>query len=413
MFYGLGMGVVESVLDAAQRRIDGLWPELNERQRRRLLGVEARELGWGGVSALARAVGVSRSTVARGLADLDAPESLPAGWSRRAGGGRKRLTDNDPGLAEALDALVDPETRGDPESPLRWTCKSTRELAGALTRVGHRVGERTVAALLRADGYRLQANAKVREGRQHPDRDGQFRHIDAVVRRFLRSGDPVVSVDAKKKELVGADPGYKNGGREWEPTGEPTRVGVHDFPDPAVGKAVPYGVYDLAADTGWVSVGCDGDTAAFAVATLRRWWNSVGSVAYPTSRRLLICGDAGGSNGYRLRLWKVELAAFAAETGLTVTVCHFPPGTSKWNKIEHRLFNHISMNWRGRPLTSHEVVVELIGATTTRTGLSVHAELDTGTYPRGIKVTDKVMTALKPRIKPDKFHGEWNYKVLP
>lgn len=413
MSYDSGVSVVESDVDAAQRRIAGLWPELNERQRRLLLGVEARELGWGGVSALAEVVGVSRSTVAKGVAEVDVPQSLSAGGSRRPGGGRKPLTDHDPGLAAALDVLVDPVTRGDPQSSLRWTCKSTRELAGALTRAGHPVGERTVAALLRGQGYSLQGNAKVREGKQHPDRDGQFRHINAQVRRFGKAGDPVVSVDAKKKELVGADPGYKNGGQQWEPVGEATRVGVHDFPDAAVGKAVPYGVYDLAANTGWVSVGRDGDTAAFAVATLRRWWQSVGSVVYPQSRRLLVCGDAGGSNGYRLRLWKIELAAFAAEAGLAITVCHFPPGTSKWNKIEHRLFNHISMNWRGRPLTSHEVVVELIGATTTRTGLTVHAELDTGAYPRGIKISNKEMAALKPRIKPAKFHGEWNYTLAP
>src|SRR5205809_289608 len=313
-------------------------------------------------------------------------------------------------MVDALMALVEPDQRGDPESPLRWTTKSTRNLAAELTRQGHRVGPDTVAALLKQEGFSLQATSRTSEGARHPDRDGQFHYINDRVEEFTAAGQPVVSVDTKKKEVLGD---YAVAGREWHRAGQPVRVRAHDFPDKDAPKAVPYGVYDLAADTGWVSVGCDGDTAAFAVATLRRWWNSVGSVAYPTSRRLLICGDAGGSNGYRLRLWKVELAGFAAETGLTVTVCHFPPGTSKWNKIEHRLFNHISMNWRGRPLTSHEVVVELIGATTTRTGLSVHAELDTGTYPRGIKVTDKVMTALKPRIKPDKFHGEWNYKVLP
>jgi len=407
------VGVESAAVDAARRRIAGLWPELTERQRRLLLGVEARELGRGGVSALARVVGVSRSTVAKGAADVSAPQALPAGRSRRPGGGRRRLAEADAGLVAALDALVDPVTRGDPCSPLRWTCKSTRELARALTEGGHPVGDRTVAALLRAEGYSLQATAKVSEGRQHPDRDGQFRHINAVARRFGRAGDPVISVDTKRKELVGVDPPYANGGREWQPAGAPVPVGVHDFPDPDTPKAVPYGVYDVAADAGWVSVGCDGDTAAFAVATLRRWWAAVGQLAYPAAKRLLICADAGGSNGYRLRLWKVELAAFTAETGLSVSVCHFPPGTSKWNTIEHRLFNHISTNWRGRPLTSHEVVVELIGATTTRTGLSVHAELDTGSYPTGIKVSDKEMAALKPRIRPDRFHGDWNYQVLP
>jgi hypothetical protein len=321
------VGVESVAVDAAQRRIAGLWPELTERQRRLLLGVEARELGRGGVSVLARAVGVSRSTVAKGAAEADAPAGLPAGRSRRPGGGRRRLAAADAGLVAALDALVEPATRGDPSSPLRWTCKSTRQLAAALTAAGHPVGERTVAGLLRVEGYSLQATAKVTEGRQHPDRDGQFRYINATARRFMRAGDPVVSVDTKRKELVGVDPPYANGGREWQPKGEPVPVGVHDFPDPASPKAVPYGVYDVAADTGWVSVGRDGDTAAFAVATLRRWWTQVGQVAYPTARRLLICADAGGSNGYRLRLWKVELAAFAADTGLTVSICHFPPGT--------------------------------------------------------------------------------------
>jgi hypothetical protein len=400
-------------VDAAQRRIAALSPELTERQRRLLLGAEARELGRGGVSALARAVGVSRSTVAKGVAEVAAPQPLPTGRSRRPGGGRKRLADTDADLVAALDALVDPATRGDPGSPLRWTCKSTRQLARALTAAGHPVGERTVAALLRAEGYSLQAAAKVSEGRQHPDRDRQFRHINTTVRRFLRRGDPVLSVDTKKKELVGVDPPYANAGRQWQPIGEPVRVGVHDFPDPATPKAVPYGVYDIGTDAGWVSVGRDGDTAAFAVATLRRWWAQVGRVAYPHAGRLLICADAGGPNGYRSRLWKVALAAFAAEASLRVTVCHFPPGTSKWNMIEHRLFNHISMNWRGQPLTSHEVVVELIGAATTRTGLSVHAELDTGSYPTGVRASDEQMAALRRHIKPDRFHGDWNYTVLP
>jgi hypothetical protein len=386
---------------------------LSERQRRLLLGAEARELGWGGVSAVARVAGVARSTVTLAVADLDRPSELPEGRSRRSGGGRKAVTQTDPEILGALDALVDPATRGDPESPLRWTCKSTRQIADTLTAAGHPVSDRTTAALLRTAGYSLQANAKTREGRQHPDRDAQFRHINDAVRRFLRAGDPVLSVDTKKKELVGADPGYKNGGREWQRAGEPVAVGVHDFPDPAVPKAVPYGIYDIAANTGWVSVGCDGDTASFAVETLRRWWYGVGGPRYPRTRRLLICADAGGSNGYRVRLWKLELAALASETGLAITVCHFPPGTSKWNKIEHRLFAHISMNWRGRPLTSHEVVVELIGATTTRAGLTVHAEADTNTYPRGVKVSDEEMNAIRPQIKPHAFHGDWNYTVRP
>ncbi len=401
------------MVEGVQRRITSLWPHLNERQRRLLLGAEARELGWGGVSTVALAVGVSRSTVTSAVAELELPPELAEGRSRRAGGGRKSAVVNDPGLAAALDALVDPETRGDPESPLRWTCKSTRQLATALTADGHPVSDRTVAALLHQAGYSLQANAKTTEGKQHPDRDGQFAHIHTMVGRYRKTGDPVISVDTKKKELIGQSPGYKNNGRDWQPQGDPLRVGVHDFPDPAVPKAVPYGIYDLAANTGWVSVGCDGDTAAFAVETLRRWWHKVGQVSYPKGKRLLICADAGGSNGYRVRLWKIELAQLATEIGRPITVCHFPPGTSKWNKIEHRLFAHISMNWRGRPLTSHEVIVNLIGATTTRTGLTVHAEANTNSYPRGIKVTKQEMDAIGPQLKPDPFHGDWNYTLRP
>ena len=314
-----------------------LLPQLDERQRRLLLGAEAIAVGRGGIAAVAAASGSSRPTVTRGVAEVkacaDNPE-VPA-RVRKPGGGRKSLTETDPGLGAALDALVDPETRGDPESALRWTCKSTRQLAAALTADGHAVSDRTVAALLHRSGYSLQANAKTTEGTQHPDRDGQFAHINTLVRRYLKTGDPVISVDTKKKELVGQTPGYKNNGRDWHPKGEPVRVGVHDFPDPATPKAVPYGIYDLAANTGWVSVGRDGDTAAFAVETLRRWWHKVARVSYPNGKRLLICADAGGSNGYRVRLWKVELAALATEIGRPITVCHFPPGTSKWNTIEH------------------------------------------------------------------------------
>ncbi len=390
-----------------------MWPHLNEFQRRALLGVEARELGWGGVSAVARVAGVSRSTVTIAVAELDRPRLAGEGRSRRPGAGRKSATVKDPGLAAALDALVDPVTRGDPESPLRWTCKSTRQLAAALTAAGHPVSERTVAGLLYDAGYSLQANAKTTEGRQHPDRDGQFAHTNDTARRYRRSGDPVISVDTKKKELVGETPGYKNNGREWQPAGNPVPVGVHDFPDPAMPKAVPYGIYDLAADTGWVSVGQDGDTAAFAVETLRRWWDKAGRISYPKAKQLLINADAGGSNGYRVRLWKVELAALATELGIPITVCHFPPGTSKWNKIEHRPFSHITMNWRGRPLTSHQVVVDLISATTTRTGLTVHAEPNTESYPRGIKVTNAEMDAISPQLKPHAFHGDWNYTLRP
>ena len=407
------MPIATNVLEAVGRRIEVLWSQLNERQRRALLGAEARELGWGGVAAVAKVAGVARSTVTRGVGELDRPEVVAKGRSRRSGGGRKSAALSDAGLAAALDALVDPVTRGDPMSPLRWTAKSTRTLAETLTAQGHPVSNVTVARLLRDAGYSLQANAKTREGAQHPDRDAQFRHIHDTSRRFLKSKDPVVSVDTKKKELVGAEPGYKNAGREWQPKETPVRVGVHDFPDPAVPKAVPYGVYDVGANTGWVSVGSDGDTATFAVETLRRWWTSVGAPRYPKAKRLMINADAGGSNGYRLRLWKFELAQLANETGLAITVCHFPPGTSKWNRIEHRLFAHITMNWRGRPLTSHEVVVELIGDTTNRGGLTVHAEADTGSYPRGSKVSDQQMATVAKVMKLDAFHGEWNYTIRP
>jgi hypothetical protein len=387
-------------------------PQLDERQRRLVLGAEAQALGRGGIATVAVAAGVSRPTVARGLAEVRAG-TVTNGRVRAPGGGRKRLTETDPGLLAALEALVDPGTRGDPESPLRWTTKSTRHLAETLTAAGHPISHVRVGDLLHALGYSLQGNAKAVEGRQHPDRDAQFGHINDTARRYLKAGDPVISVDTKKKELIGADPGYKNGGREYEPKGQPVRVGVHDFPDPAMPKAVPYGIYDVAANTGWVSVGRDGDTAAFAVATLRRWWQQVGKPNYPNARRLLICADAGGSNGYRVRLWKVELAEFATDTGLAITVCHYPPGTSKWNRIEHRLFSAITANWRGRPLTSHQVVVDLISATTTRTGLSVHAENDTHTYPRGIKVSDDQMAAIEKQLTPGKFHGEWNYTLRP
>ena len=392
-----------------------LLPQLDERQRRLLLGAEAIALGRGGIAAVAAASGMSRPTVTRGVAEVaaggdatDVPDRV-----RKSGGGRKSLTESDPGIVAALDALVDPETRGDPMSPLRWTTKSTRHLADALTAAGHPVSHVRVGELLHAQGYSLQGNSKSIEGKQNPDRDAQFKHINTLAQRYLKSGDPVISVDAKKKELVGETPGYKNNGRDWHPKGKPHKVGTHDFPDKNMPKAVPYGLYDLATNTGWVTVGNDGDTAAFAVATLRRWWSQVGQVAYPNSKRLMITADSGGSNGYKLRLWKTELAQLATDTGLDIMVCHYPPGTSKWNKIEHRLFSVITSNWRGRPLTSYQVMIELIGATTTRTGLTVHAEADTGSYPRGIKISDAQMAALAPQLKPDKFHGEWNYVLKP
>jgi Rhodopirellula transposase DDE domain len=356
---------------------------------------------------MARLTGLSRPTVYAGVRELDAPPD-PRGRIRRPGGGPKRLVERQPGVLDALDELVDPETRGDPESPLRWTYKSTRQLADALGAQGFQVSDDTVGRLLKQQGYTLQRTQKTEEGAQDPDRDAQFRYVNEQAREHLAAGQPVVSVDTKKKELVGQ---YANGGREWQPVSKPERVLVHDFPDEKLGKAIPYGVYDLGANAGWVSVGTDHDTAAFAVATLRRWWAWVGRAGYPAADRLLVCADAGGSNGYRVRAWKAELARFAAEAGLAVTVCHFPPGTSKWNKIEHRLFSHISTNWRGRPLVSHQAMVELIGATTTRSGLKVRAALDNGAYPLGVRVPDRELAAVP--LRRHDWHGEWNYTVLP
>ncbi len=386
-------------------KLAAILPHLNEKQRRLLLAAEARSLGRGGITRVSRASGVSRPTITKAVQELGEPPGA-AGRVRRLGAGRKSLRDRDLMLLSELEALVEPDSRGDPMSPLRWTCKSTRQLADELTRRGHQVRHSLVAELLHQAEYSLQGNAKVLEGAQHPDRDAQFRYLSEQVKRFLAEGQPALSVDTKKKELVGA---YKNGGREWRPKGEPEKVNVHDFPDPKVGKAIPYGIYDVGRNAGWVNVGRDHDTASFAVASLRRWWQAIGSKAYPEAKRLLICADGGGSNGHRIRLWKVELQALADETGLEIVVCHLPPGTSKWNKIEHRLFAHISMNWRGRPLVSHEVVVQLIGATTTREGLQVQAELDSGEYPTKVKVSDADMAAL--RITPHSFHGEWNYTI--
>jgi transposase len=388
-------------------KFEAIFPHLDERQRRLLMGAEARALGHGGVRVVARAAGVREATVSLGAGELEAGTE-PLGRARRPGGGRKRLADLDPGLRPALLALVEPDERGDPMSPLRWTTKSLRALAGELTSQGHRVGADTVADLLREAGFSLQGNAKTIEGNQVPDRDAQFRYLNEQVRAHRDAGEPVVSVDTKKKELVG---NYHNGGREWRPAGDPVRVGVHDFPDQVLGKAIPYGVYDLAANTGWVNVGTDHDTAAFAVESIRRWWNDAGRAAYPAAQRLLITADSGGSNSSRTRAWKLELAAFALQTGLQITACHFPPGTSKWNKIEHRLFSHITMNWRGRPLTSHEVIVAAIASTTTHAGLTVRAELDTGTYPTGAPITAEQMAALP--LRRHDWHGDWNYTLFP
>jgi transposase len=395
------------VAESVGRRYAVLRPHLDERQRRLLLGTEATELGRGGVKTVAEATGVHPDTVARGVREV-AGEAQPQQRVRAPGGGRKKLSQTDPELAAALRSLVDPETRGDPMSLLVWTTKSTKKLAGALTEGGHPVSDRTVARMLRAQGFSLQANTKVTEGRQHEDRDAQFRYLAGQVAEYAVAGQPVVSVDATKKELVGA---FKNGGREYQPAGAPEQVNVHDFLDKELGKAIPYGIYDVSANTGWVSVGTDHDTSAFAVATLRDWWDTIGRSRYPDADRLLICADGGGSNGSRVRAWKVELAAFAAASGLQVTVCHLPPGTSKWNKIEHRLFSQITMNWRGRPLVSHQVIVELIANTTTATGLTVHCTLDTGGYPTGISYTDKDIAALP--LRRHDFHGDWNYTLLP
>jgi hypothetical protein len=398
---------VPSAEAAVTELLADVTPLLDERQRRLAAAAGARALGRGGIAAVMRQTVMSRNTVKRGIRELEEGTEFEAGRVRGVGAGRKRATEQDPELVKALDALVDPESRGDPESALRWTCKSTRQLAKVLSASGHQVSHVRVGELLREElGFRLQANAKVKEGKQHPDRDAQFRYINEQVRHHQRTGQPVVSIDAKKKELIGE---YKAVGGEWEPKGQPVKANSHDFPDPKVPRAYPYGVYDIKANEAFVSVGRDRETAEFAAETLRRWWAKVGQVAYPKAKRLLICADAGGSNGYTRRLWKVELGRLAAETGLQITVCHLPPGTSKWNKIEHRLFSAISMNWHGRPLTSYEVVVELIGSTTTSTGLKVHAEHDTGSYPKGIEVSDEQLAAVP--LKPHKFHGEWNYTI--
>jgi hypothetical protein len=398
-----------------QRRFRSLAPFLDERLRRLVAAAESAALGYGGVSAVARATGVSRRAITEGMKELRQQKTsrrVAAGQSRirREGAGRKRLEQKDRTLLEDLDRLVEPTTRGDPESPLRWTCKSVRRLAEELQREGHAVSHQTVAELLHALDYSLQANQKTSEGSQHADRDQQFEHINRKAQRYLKQGEPVISVDTKKKELVGD---FKNAGREWQPKGQPEPVRVHDFEirEPDKGKVAPYGVYDLGRNVGWVSVGVDHDTAAFAVESIRRWWRCMGRPSYPQAKRLLITADSGGSNGSRVRLWKWELQKLADETGLEISVCHFPPGTSKWNKIEHRLFSFISQNWRGKPLISHEVIINLIAATTTASGLEVKSKLDPNTYPSGLKVSDQQMAEL--HLRRDRFHGDWNYRLLP
>jgi transposase len=405
--------VVVSISDI-QRRFRSLSPFLDERMRRLVAASESDAIGYGGVSAVARATGVSRRAITEGMKELKQPKAsrkfhLEQSRIRRKGAGRKRAPDKDSTLLEDLDRLVDPVTRGDPESPLRWTCKSVRRLATELQQQGHSISYQTVADLLHALGYSLQANQKMLEGSQHADRNEQFEYINRKARRYLKQGEPVISVDTKKKELVGD---FKNAGREWELQSQPEQVRVHDFEirEPGQGKVAPYGVYDLGRNVGWVSVGVDHDTAAFAVESIRRWWRWMGRRSYPQAKRLLITADSGGSNGARVRLWKWELQQLANETGLDISVCHFPPGTSKWNKIEHRLFSFISQNWRGKPLISHEVIINLIAATTTATGLTVKSKLDANIYPAGLKVSDQQMAELQ--LKRDKFHGDWNYSIL-
>jgi Rhodopirellula transposase DDE domain len=393
---------------AIRTRYEATAPLLDERARRLVAGGEALALGRGGVSAVARATKLARTTVQRGVKDVQAGLVGVKGRVRRAGAGRPRVEERDPTLRRDLEALIEPTSRGDPESPLRWTVKSVRRLTEELKRQGHRVSHQPVADLLHEMGYSLQANRKVLEGTSHPDRNAQFEHLNAAVQLQLSMGEPVVSVDTKKKELIGP---FRNGGRELRPKGDPERVRVHDFLVPELGRVSPYGVYDLAQNEAWVSVGTDHDTAAFAVHSIRRWWDTMGKELYVGARRLLVTADCGGSNGYTVRLWKLELQKLADDTGLEVAVCHFPPGTSKWNKIEHRLFSAISQNWRGKPLISHEVVVNLIAATTTGTGLKVRSALDTNAYPKGVTVRDAEMQTLY--LRTDAFHGEWNYALLP
>jgi len=395
-------------LERIRTKYEALSPCLNERSRRLWCATEAMAIGWGGIALVSRATGVSQSTIWRGTQELNFGESLEPGRVRRPGGGRKKLVEKDDTLLRDVASLVEPTVSGNPESPLLWTSKSVRKLAAELRAMGHSISFRTVADVLRDAGYTLQSNRKAQEGRSHPDRDAQFRHINRTVLAFQRKAQPVISVDTKKKELVG---NFKNAGRQWRPKGNPETVKVHDFLVPEQGKAIPYGVYDLTRNAGYVGVGIDHDTASFAVRTIRRWWRTMGQPVYPEARSLLITADSGGSNGAKLRLWKWELQRLADATGLSITVCHFPPGTSKWNKIEHRLFSYISANWRGRPLTSVVAIVNLIAATTTEKGLHVRAEIDKGKYPKGRKISDEEMAQI--RLRPSRFHGDWNYTIRP
>lgn len=402
--------IPNTVVKQIENKYNHLAPFLNERSRRLWVATEADALGYGGILALHRATGLSQNTIRAGLkelrcelVDLPTPERI-----RQSGGGRKRVEERDPLILEALDNLVEPTSRGEPECPLQWTCKSVNQLAVRLQEQGHIICAMTVYTLLVEMGYSLQSNRKTLEGKQHPERDGQFQHIAQQVKSFQSQHRPVISIDTKKKENIGQ---FKNGGPEWHPKGEPTLVKTHDFPDKIQGKAIPYGAIDLTQNQGWINVGIDHDTAEFAVESIRRWWQQLGQAQYRRSKHLLITADCGGSNGYRNRLWKLKLQEFADESGLTLHVCHFPPGTSKWNKIEHRLFCHITTNWRGRPLTSLETVVNLIGNTTTIAGLEVNAQIDDNLYPTGIRVTDEQFNAIA--IQRCRFHGEWNYRIMP
>lgn len=400
------MGVID--VGNLSARFLRIRPLLDERARRLFVANEALSLGRGGVSAVAAATGIARSTIDRGMSELKAADRQAVGRIRRPGAGRKREAVRQPGLLAALEELIEGAIRGDPQAPLRWVSRSQRNIADALRRQGFRVSQKLVGLLLREQKYSCQANRKTREGTNHPDRNAQFEHINATVKATIAAGEPAISVDTKKKELVGE---FKNGGRELRRQGDPEPVRVHDFEIKSLGKVAPYGVYDIAANQGWVNVGIDGDTAAFAVESIRRWWQRLGNARYPKARRLTITADCGGSNGARVRLWKRELQRFADETGLAVTVAHLPPGTSKWNRIEHRLFAYISQNWRGKPLVSHQVIIQLISATTTDAGLTVTCDIDQGCYPKGIEVSEAEMAALN--IQRDAFHGEWNYTISP
>jgi Rhodopirellula transposase DDE domain len=401
--------IFEETVSVLRQKYQALAPFLDERVLRRWAATEAQALGWGGASAVAKATGLSRTTIRSGLAELyNSRPDPPLDRTRRPGAGRPRLADRNPKLLDDLHKLLEPATRGDPEAPLLWTSKSTRHLAKALVALGHSISHDSVGRLVEAIGYRLQANRKTEEGSDHPDRDAQFEYINQCIRRFQKRHQPVVSVDAKKRELIG---NFRNSGREWRPKGSPQRVRTHDFRDKELGVGIPYGVYDLTRNDGWVSVGIDHNTAEFATESVRRWWERMGSLAYPAAKELLMTADGGGSNGSHARLWKLMLQRLADRLGLRITVCHFPPGTSKWNQIEHRMFCHITENWRGRPLVSRAVIVNLIGHVRTSEGLRIKAELDTNSYPKGIKVSDEELAEI--RLQRAKFHGDWNYTILP